>query len=263
LESATYPENADQKEVLLSEAVEQYTVALQESPKDVNAYVNRGVAFARLGQHDQAIADYNAALDIASTRLPDVIKNRGLSYEQQGEIREALADFETFLNLIADMPSERRADEREFFTARVKELRFMLSELEPQNLHSTRVAQRSAPDAWVWRDFFGNAKTHNDTYPYPGGHTTPNIPGFACEVWYPGHKIENAVWFQLPSSMNRSAYVYYYAWGPVSWDHYYASATGWTPLYPNNYYLQVPNTSTCAGWNPPSNHHKIHAQVWD
>lgn len=79
-------------------------------------------------------------------------------------------------------------------------------------------------------------------------------------------KVENAVWFLLPNvTTNRTAYIYIWEigdWAEVGWDHYYASETGWTPLSPNNYYLQVTNTAVCTGYNSPADKHKIRGQFW-
>lgn len=58
-------EDTDQKRALLLKAIAQFTEALQESPDNAGSiYIGRGVAYSQLGQYDQAIADYNAALRI-------------------------------------------------------------------------------------------------------------------------------------------------------------------------------------------------------
>ncbi len=93
------------------------------------------------------------------------------------------------------------------------------------------------------------------------------MPGWKCEAFYPNHKIENAVWFGLPSiTSSRTAHLYLTNFGvwssPLSWDHYYASDTGWTPYGSNNYYLQIQNRDVCTGFNVPASYLKIHAWAW-
>lgn len=265
---ARRPENAAHKEALLSEAVIKYTESLTAQPGNPSALINRGVAHYYLGQWDEAVADYTAALRVAPGSV-DAIKDRGTAYEAQGKLQEAVADYEAFLSKITDAPSERRLQERALFTEKVKTLR---SQLGPsKGISMAGLAENAAPlggvepDIWGWNDYYGNAKTHNVT-DNSTGITTPNQPGFACQALYPGYTMENAVWFGLPAlSSDRTAWLYntaYYYWYQTSWDHYYASATGWTPLSPNTYYLQVPNTDVCLGYNPPANYHKINCKVW-
>jgi tetratricopeptide (TPR) repeat protein len=272
LEASWLPGNAGQKEALLLKAAERFTEAIHEAPDNASAYVNRGNIYAQLGQYDLAIADYNAALRITPwAGSADVIKNRGLVYEEQGQLCEALADFETFLSMIRDAPTERRASERVQFAAKVQVLRSQLSASEEQSLCPPQTSQSSLqsasePETWVWADWYGQAKTYNDTI---GGQVIPNIQGWMCEVapghW--GHTRENVVWFQLPgTTASRTAYKYvtgpWTGWSQVSWEHYYASAMGWEAYPPNNYFLLVPDRDICTGYNAPANWHKIHGQYW-
>ncbi len=272
LEASWLPENVGQKQALLLKAAERFTKAIYEAPDNASTYVNRGNIYAQLGQYDLAITDYNAALRITHwSGSADVIKNRGLVYEEQGKLCEALADFETFLNMIRDAPTERRARERVQFAAKVQVLRSQLSTSEGQGLCPPQISRSSLqsasePETWVWADWYGNAKTYNDTI---GGTTYPNQPGWVCEVapghW--GHTHENVVWFQLPgTTASRTAYKYvtgpWTGWSQVSWEHYYASAVGWEAYPPNNYFLLVPDRDICTGYNAPANWHKIHGQYW-
>jgi len=120
------------------------------------------------------------------------------------------------------------------------------------------------PDIWVWANWYGQAKTYNDTI---GVQTIPNIPGWHCEAFHPGHVHENVVWFQLPSvTTSRTAWRYINQppwWTQVDWEHYYASERGWIPYGSNNYFLMVPDTWVCMGYNPPENWFRIYGQYWD
>ena len=123
LQDATLQDDEIQREKLLREAVQWYTADLEKRSTDVAVtYNNRAVAYARLGEYELAIADYNVALEL-SPRSADFIKNRGLAYEQMGNLECALADFKAFLDRIADMPSARREEEYLYFSDKVVELR--------------------------------------------------------------------------------------------------------------------------------------------
>ncbi|HQE93384.1 MAG TPA: tetratricopeptide repeat protein [Anaerolineae bacterium] len=269
LQDSTLQDDETHKNQLLREAIYWYTVDLEKRSDDVAVtYNNRGVAYYRLGEYDLAIAEYNAAME-HSPASADFVKNRGLAYEQMGDLENALADFSTFLSLIADAPSERREVERVYFSAKMSELSQKTGRSESKEEIDKKSPVLSGggdvmPLWWGWVDYYGNAKTHNDTYPYPGGPTTPNILNWKCEAFYPGHKIENTVWFQLPPiTSSRTAHHYYlWAWRQISWDHYYASATGWTPYGSNTYFLQIQNRDVCTGYNLAANQHKIHAWAW-
>ncbi|WP_152541182.1 hypothetical protein [Kallotenue papyrolyticum] len=127
------------------------------------------------------------------------------------------------------------------------------------------------PDYWVWADWYGQAKMHNDSL--SDGSVKPNMPGWACRYHYneqDGSKwvidVENAVWLALPTGViNRSVYMrdYYGQWVPASYNHYYASDTGWTKPAGYNYYIQVPERDYCFGnYNPPPGDLKIRGQHW-
>jgi tetratricopeptide (TPR) repeat protein len=253
LKQATDSRNSvrkSEKEELLLRAAELYTKALEKSPKLSSAYINRGTAYHELEEYEKAIVDYNSALDISPNSV-DALKNRGLSYEKQGKMVEALADFELFLNWIADMPTERRAWEREFFGKKVQKLRSENSGLEEgsKTEKSRTLDNNSLP--WYPGTWGGNAVAHNRTNRNTG-QTQTNLPGFDCEgyPWNWGYNIENATWFSLPSiTANRQPWylVDNTIWATISADHYYAAATGWTPVPGNNYFLQVSNALYCSG----------------
>jgi tetratricopeptide (TPR) repeat protein len=122
LQEATVQEDEDRQQQLLREAIRWFTADLEQRSGDVAVtYNNRGVAHARLGEHELAIADYTAAIEI-SPASADFVKNRGLAYEQSGDLDNALADFRAFLEQIANAPSERRAEERAYFSEKVERI---------------------------------------------------------------------------------------------------------------------------------------------
>jgi len=71
---------------------------IRSKPGDYLAYFNRGVAFAKIGQYENAIRDYNAAIRLK----PDYVEaynNRGNIYGQHGEYRLAIEDFNKVIAL--------------------------------------------------------------------------------------------------------------------------------------------------------------------
>lgn len=69
-----------------------------ESDHDPSHYYNRGTAYARLGERQKSIADFNHALRLQ----PDLVVafyNRGFVYFSEGEYQRAVADFSEALRL--------------------------------------------------------------------------------------------------------------------------------------------------------------------
>ena len=83
-------------------AIGNFTEAIKLTPdgsiQRAQAYNNRGNAHYEIGQNDEAISDYAAALEI-DPYDPEVYVNRGNVYLRQGKREEARADFEKPLAL--------------------------------------------------------------------------------------------------------------------------------------------------------------------
>jgi Tfp pilus assembly protein PilF len=73
-------------------AIRDYRSALQADPKMVEAQVNLGAALAHVGQYDEAIAMYKAALPGLSFKNP-VLLNIGLAYYKKGDFANAREQF--------------------------------------------------------------------------------------------------------------------------------------------------------------------------
>ena len=73
------------------QAISDYTKALEINPRYAKAHYSRGIAYARKGQHDQAISDYTKALEI-SPRFAKAYNNRGVAYYQMGQYDKAWED---------------------------------------------------------------------------------------------------------------------------------------------------------------------------
>jgi tetratricopeptide (TPR) repeat protein len=65
---------------------------LANNPRVAEAYYNRGAASLRLNRLDEALADFNKAIEL-NPRDPDAWNNRGLVYDRLGRQDEALFDF--------------------------------------------------------------------------------------------------------------------------------------------------------------------------
>ena len=66
-------------------------------PKDVAAFVARGIGFAQSNEHLRAIADFDAAIALSPT--PYAFLNRGLAHRALGNLAEAKADLEVWVKV--------------------------------------------------------------------------------------------------------------------------------------------------------------------
>ena len=68
------------------EAVAAFNRAIKAAPKSAEAYNNRGLAYAKLGQPDNALKDYDEALKL-NPELTDAQFNRGNVLFKQKQLR--------------------------------------------------------------------------------------------------------------------------------------------------------------------------------
>jgi tetratricopeptide (TPR) repeat protein len=87
-------------------ALSDYDAALRINGKDANALIGRGNAYLNTDKPDQAMRDYNRAIELVPS--PNAFYNRGVGYRTLKDYVRAKADFETALNL----PAKGAADER-------------------------------------------------------------------------------------------------------------------------------------------------------
>jgi tetratricopeptide (TPR) repeat protein len=74
------------------QAILDFNKALEENPKDAEAYLKRGIAQAEKGRYKQAISDYNKAIEI-NPRNAKAYINRGYAYVKDWEYDQAVSDF--------------------------------------------------------------------------------------------------------------------------------------------------------------------------
>ncbi len=71
---------------------------MQTDLNDADAYLKRGLAYAKKGQYDQAISDFTKALEI-NPRYAYAYNNRGLTYWNKGQYDQAISDFTKALEI--------------------------------------------------------------------------------------------------------------------------------------------------------------------
>jgi len=69
--------------------------------EDADAYNNRGFAYIQKGELDQAIADFDKAIEL-DPELAEAYNDRGYAYYLKGEVAKAVSDFEKCIELSND-----------------------------------------------------------------------------------------------------------------------------------------------------------------
>jgi len=80
------------------EALRDYNKAIELRPLYADAYCNRGIILADRKKNDEALADYNKAIEL-NPKMITAYNNRGLLYLEMKKNSEARADFEKALQL--------------------------------------------------------------------------------------------------------------------------------------------------------------------
>ena len=69
---------------MFGNTVDDDTKAIALNPRFAAAYQNRGIAYSRRGQYDEAIEDFNAALSIRPSFM-EAYSSRGFAYIKKAE----------------------------------------------------------------------------------------------------------------------------------------------------------------------------------
>jgi tetratricopeptide (TPR) repeat protein len=75
-----------------------FTGCVPPATQNAEYYSNRGTAHFKKGEYDQAISDFNRALEI-NPRFADAYYNRGYAYGSKGQYDEAIADYSRVIEL--------------------------------------------------------------------------------------------------------------------------------------------------------------------
>jgi tetratricopeptide (TPR) repeat protein len=84
-------------------AIEYYSAALRLDPHYAVAWTSRGEAWAMLGEHDKAIADFDEAIKLAPRfmhAMYNPYESRALSKESKGDLKGAEADRQVTLQVM-------------------------------------------------------------------------------------------------------------------------------------------------------------------
>lgn len=77
---------------------------------EVQEAIESGVSYARNGDPDQAIAEYDRAIEL-DPDFADTYYNRGNAYYDKGELDQAIADFQKALRISSDPYLRQFAEE--------------------------------------------------------------------------------------------------------------------------------------------------------
>jgi len=101
VEEEAFEEVSNMREVQRAMGENRYSYAIdlldniiQRHPSRVVAYENRGVAKDELGRHEEAIEDFNKALDL-KPRSADIYVHRGISKKNLERYDDAIKDYQT------------------------------------------------------------------------------------------------------------------------------------------------------------------------
>jgi tetratricopeptide (TPR) repeat protein len=80
------------------QAIAEFDKAIELDPNYTAAYANRGNVYSQIGQHDKAIADCNKAIELDPDDA-EVYGNRAAVYSHMGEHDKAIADYNKAIEL--------------------------------------------------------------------------------------------------------------------------------------------------------------------
>jgi len=82
-------------------AINDFTTAIQMSPKDTRVYTNRGLTYRMLKRYDESLKDFNKSLEL-NPLWPDTFYGRSLTYFDLGDIQHALEDCDKAISIKPD-----------------------------------------------------------------------------------------------------------------------------------------------------------------
>jgi len=86
------------KQGMFEEAIAEYQAAIDADPENVSALTNLGVAFYNVGRLQDAVDQYERALELAPNDA-DIHSNLAAAYVQLGQLDNALAEYQSAVRL--------------------------------------------------------------------------------------------------------------------------------------------------------------------
>ena len=74
------------------EALNSFSKAISENPKNDLAYFNRAVTFEEIGEHKNALSNYDQTIKL-NNKFEKAFYNRGLLYYKKKKFNKSLIDF--------------------------------------------------------------------------------------------------------------------------------------------------------------------------
>jgi len=143
----------DYSEGNYSEAVQLFNEALSRDPEQGIAYFYRGLIFAIINNYQEALKDFNRAIEIQPKEisLDRIYDLRGNCYEDLGDRQKAIKDYEkaieinpslvsahhrrgSILSIWGMMSNDTKVDTTERLTLAVEEFDFVI-QCQPENIH--------------------------------------------------------------------------------------------------------------------------------
>ncbi len=93
-------------------AITDFTEVVRQNPNEVEAYYNRGIAYAKIDNYREAIADFNQALNL-NQKIADIYVERAKVHLALGNREAAIADLKVAKKLFHQQKNTARYQEIE------------------------------------------------------------------------------------------------------------------------------------------------------
>ena len=80
-------------------AVESFTEYIDLNPNDARGYIGRGNSYQELKRYQEALIDYDKAIELSPENSSDIYGKRGHIYSEFGQYQEAINNYDKWLNL--------------------------------------------------------------------------------------------------------------------------------------------------------------------
>jgi regulator of sirC expression with transglutaminase-like and TPR domain len=131
-------------------AISDFDQAIRLSPKDADAYTNRGAAHIATGDYNRAISDLDQAIRL-DPKYAVAYATRGEAYEAKNDPDQAIADFNQALKLEPSLADARQGRERMRLVARRAQLAACQSPLRRAMAPRASTAHSPRRGSPIWR----------------------------------------------------------------------------------------------------------------